>query len=129
MSNEITINGSVQYEDDDNSSAILQVIDAVFSSASRRPTRLKQNVGITEEAINLGDITTPGYAIFVNRDPDNTIDLRVSSGGAKFARLDPDADENGKGGFAILKLGSGAQTPYAIANTEACEMDILICST
>lgn len=129
MSNEITLNASIEYSDSEKTEESLALDNIVKSVATKRITRLKQNVGTSEEAVNLGDVSAPGYALFVNRDPTNYIDLKVATSGAIFARLDPDTNSDGKGGFALLKLGSGAQVPYAIANTAACQMDIFIVST
>lgn len=123
MANEITLNALVQYEDSESTEAELGVTDILKTVATKRVTRLKQSVGTSEEAIDLGDITSPGYAILINRDATNYIDLKVATAGAIFARLDPNS------GMAMLKLGSGAQAPFAIANTAACQMEILICST
>lgn len=129
MANELTMSGSISYEDSEGASQELSIADVIKSVTTKRYVKLKQNVGITEEAVNLGDITAPGYAIFINRDETNFINLKVATSGAIFARLDADTDGNGTGGFAILKLGSGAQAPYAIADTAACQMEIFIVST
>lgn len=129
MANEITASLSLAYEDSENTSQSLSLEDVIKSVATKRITRTKQNVGTSEEAINLGDVSAPGYAVFVNRDVTNYIELKVASSGAIFARLDPDTNGDGTGGFAFLKLGSGAQVPYAIANTDPCQMDVFIIST
>lgn len=84
--------------------------------------RYKMSVTTAEVVIPLGPVTAPGWAIFVNRDATNFIELRVATGGAKFAKLRA-------GKFAVLELGSGAQVPYAIADTATCEMEVLIIST
>lgn len=129
MANEITLAGSLSYEDSEGTEQSLSMANVIKSVTTKKITRLKQNVATSEEAINLGDVTAPGYAILINRDETNFINLKVATGGAIFARLDADTAGNGTGGFAILKFGSGAQAPYAIADTAACQMDILICST
>jgi hypothetical protein len=49
-----------------------------------------QNIGITAEAIALGDITTPGYAYFRNTDETNFVQIGqdISGGGfEEFCRL------------------------------------------
>lgn len=128
MAHEITVNATLAYSDSENTEDDLQVIDALFSVSTKLVTRLKQNIGTTEEAIKLGEVSAPGYAMFINRDTTNFIELRVATGGAKFAKLRPDTDGDGKGGVALLELGSGAQVPFAIANAAACQMDIFIIS-
>lgn len=129
MADEITISASMSYEDSENTSAAMSVVEALFSVATKRIQRCKMNVAITEEAIPLGDVTAPGYAFFINRDTTNFINLKVATSGAIFAKLTPDTNGDGKGGFAILRLGSGAQAPFAIADTATCQMDIFIIST
>lgn len=129
MANEITLAGSLSYEDSEGTSESLSMANVIKSVATKLIARLKQNVGFSvEEAIKLGDVSTLGYAIFINRDQTNFINLKVATSGAIFARLDADTAGNGTGGFAILKLGSGAQVPFAIADTAACQMDIFIVS-
>ena len=90
--------------------------------ATKKFIGCKQNIGTSEEAITLGEVTSPGWAFFINRDETNFIELRVATGGAKFAKLKP-------GEFAFLRLGSGAQAPYAIADTAACQLEYKIFMT
>jgi len=75
-----------------------------------------QQIGTSEEAIDLGGLSTLGWAFFINVDPTNFIELRTGTGGTKFAKL------QANGGFALLRLGSGITAPYAIADTAACWM-------
>lgn len=128
MASEVTVNATLAY-DDGVSDDSAQIVDGVFTVGTTKMVKHIQSIGITEEAIQLAEVTAPGYAMFKNLDPTNYIDLKVATGGAIFARLDPDTGSNGKGGIAVLKLGSGAQVPFAIANTGACRMAIFICYT
>jgi hypothetical protein len=128
MANEVTINATLAY-DDAISSDSMQIVDRVVTVSTTKFTKLIQSIGITEEAIQLGEVSTLGYAMFRNLDPTNFVELRVATGGAKFARLDPDTSSNGKGGCALLRLGSGAQVPYAIADTAPCRIEIIIISS
>lgn len=127
MADEITISASMSYEDNKNTSESMSITQALFTVATKRPVKLTQEIGTSEEAIKLGDISAPGYAMFINRDPTNYVELKVATSGAVFAKLRPDVDSDGKGGVALLELGSGAQAPFAIANTGACLIDIFIC--
>lgn len=122
MANEITVSATLSYDDSESDPIDLVVRLLQASVSSKLPARLKQNVGTSQEAINLGDVSAPGWAMFVNRDLTNFVELRVSSGGAKFAKLLP-------GEFALLRLGSGAQAPYAIADTAAVQLDVFILDT
>lgn len=122
MSNEFTINGNLAYADTENADKSLGIVDLVASIASKKFSNMKYNVGTSEEAIPLGECSAPGWALFINRDATNYIELRVSSGGAKFAKLLA-------GEFCLLRLGSGATVPYAIADTAACQMEYLLFNT
>jgi len=122
MSYEITVNGSLCYADSEGDEESLVPEQFLLTIGTKKYVKLKQNIGTSEEAIKLGEVTSLGYACFVNRDPTNYIELRVGTGGSKFATLKPN------GGFAIVYLGSDAQVPYAIANTAACQMALFICS-
>lgn len=128
MAEELTLGASVSYEDSLNTSDSLSLANVIKSVATKRITHVTQSVGTSEEAVELGDVAAPGYALFINRHATATIDLKVATGGAIFARLDPDTNEDGKGGFALLKLGSGAQVPFAVASAEA-PMEIFIVAT
>lgn len=122
MANELTLGGSVQFEDSEGSDESLSISGLIASVSSLKFIHHKQSIGTSEEAIVLGEATAPGWAIFINRDSTNFIELRVSTGGAKFAKLKA-------GEFAVLRLGSGAQVPYAIADTAACQLEYFICNT
>lgn len=126
MANEVTASFSIAYDDGLQERA-LEVADRIFSSAGQRVTCLIQTVGITEEAVLLGDIASIGPFAIVNLDPTNYVEVKVATAGAIFARLAPDVDADGKGGWvAMTRLGSGAQVPYMIANTAVCKVAILI---
>lgn len=122
MANEITVNASLAYEDSEDADELFSITDLLASVASKKYIKHKQNIGITEEAITLGEVTTPGWALFINRDETNFINLRVATGGAIFAKLKP-------GEIALLRLGSGAQAPYAISDTAACQLEFFLINT
>lgn len=122
MANELTLSASMVYDDSEDTTLEAVVNDLAASVSTKRVIHAKQNIGITEEAIGLGDVSAPGWAVFVNRDETNFIELRVATSGAKFAKLRP-------GEFAFLRLGAGAQAPYAIADTAACQLEYWIAAT
>ncbi len=76
-----------------------------------------QTIGTTVEALELGDITAPGYIAVKNRDATNFVSLRNGSGGANLVELQP-------GDIACFRLAT--TTPYAIADTASCELLMLI---
>ena len=120
MANTATITATFAYSDPLSSDELIPP-DISATIATVGYTRLKQSIATSSTAINLGALSTPTWAIFINRDPTNYIELKVSSSGAIFAKMLP-------GEWCILRLGSGAQVPYAIANSGACLMEFLICN-
>ena len=122
MADEITASASIGYEDSEGADELLAVSEKLATVASKKYIKAKQNIGTSEEAITLGEVTSPGWGVFINRDATNFINLKVATGGAIFAKLLP-------GEFACLRLGSGAQAPFAIADTGACQMEYFIAQT
>lgn len=122
MSIGVTMSGNIAYLDSLGITDSLAIDDILATLATYKKMKHIQSIGTSEEAIVLGECTSPGWAIFVNVDPTNFIELRVATGGAKFAKLLP-------GEFALLRLGSGAQAPFAIADTAACLMHYFLVQT
>lgn len=122
MASELTLSASVAYADNEGADESLSVSDLLATVSAKRYTKLKQNVGTAEEAVVLGEVTAPGWAMFINRDASNFINLKVATSGAVFAKLKP-------GEFALLRLGSGAQTPFAQADTAACQLETILIAT
>lgn len=123
MANEVTVNGSLAYADSEGSDEILQAGEVMANVSSKKYIKHKQTIGITEEAIQLGEVTAPGWAYFINRDETNFIHIRASTGGGGFAKLFPGEP------CGPLRLGSGAQAPFAIADTAPCVLEYLIINT
>lgn len=69
-------------------------------------------------AIPLGQVTTPHWAAFVNKDPTNSIQLRNGVAGAIFGRLLA-------GEPALIPL-EPTSTPYALALVSACLLEFFI---
>lgn len=128
MASEITMSGGLSYEDADNVTQDFQIANVVKSVSTLGAVRIPQTAPITSAAaLNMGGITAPGYVLIQNKDPTNYVDVLTGTGGVLFARLDPDTLANGTGGFCLLKLSSGAQAPFVLANTAPCVVDALIC--
>lgn len=114
MANELTISASLNYSKSG-------VVDGMAKGGLQRTvtgTRYVKNVqliGTSEEAINIAELGSLGYAMFENLDATNYIEIRVATSGAKAIKLLP-------GDVACFRFGSGAQVPYAISDTAACYM-------
>lgn len=119
MANEITINATLAYSDTEFADEMLSIVDAQMSITTKGYTKNKQLIGITEEAIKLGELATLGWAIFINRDVTNFINLKIATGGTIFAKLWP-------GKPAFLYIGSGITAPFAIADTAPCNLEYMI---
>ena len=119
MADEISVNASLAYSDSEGTDVSMELVNFLATVTTKRIQRHKQAIGTSEEAIKLGEIATCGYALSINRDATNYIELKVATGGAIFAQLFA-------GVCAMLRLGSGAQAPYAIAHTAACQRDCFI---
>lgn len=114
MAEELTLNATIQYEDDtDDDQVAMQVNSLIRDIDSRAHTKAVLSVATSETTINLGGVTTPKWFFAVNMDDTNYIDIKVAASGAIFTRLQPND-------FCFLPLGGGAQAPVAVANTAAC---------
>jgi hypothetical protein len=74
---------------------------------------ITQTIGTSAEALDIGDITTPGYIIIKNLDATNYVTIRMGSTGADVVKLKA-------GEFALFRLAS--TNPFALANTGACQV-------
>ena len=118
MANELRLTSVMRFVKGDTD---ISLGEAVFVDVTgSRYTRQIQNVGTTEEALDLVDITSPGYILVVNRDRTNFVSLRRATGEGNLIKIRP-------GKFALFELEATA--PFAIANTAACNVEILLIET
>ena len=90
---------------------------ARFDMAGANMAHLRQTIGTSEEAINMGvDITIPGWFMAINRDSTNYIEIRQGTGIADLVRLNA-------GEACCFRLAADATAPFAIADTAACELE------
>jgi hypothetical protein len=122
MARELTVNAGLQYEDSEESETSLVIEDLVVNVSTKKFAHVKQNIGTSEEALDLGEITSLGYAIFVNRDSTNFVTLKTGTGGTVIIKLLA-------GEVALFRFGSGVTAPFAIADTAACQLEYVIFST
>lgn len=127
MALENTLDASLTFDDGIYQPQSLSVASRLVTSAGKRVTGLVQNVGFAaEEAVQLGELTAPGAFMLKNLDPTNFINVKVATSGAIFAKLRPDTNGDGKGGFLLIDcMGSGAQAPFVQADTAVCRMAVL----
>lgn len=122
MANELTLTGSLAYEDAELADIVLAITAKKANVSTKKFIHAKQSIGTSEEAIGLGEVTSLGYAVFVNRDSTNYLEVRLASGASN------DHIKVSPGLFAIFQFGSDVTAPYAIANTAAVQLEYLIVS-
>lgn len=92
------------------------------SPAAIITAHFQQTVGTSEEPLVLGDVAAPGWCIIINRGLTHFVSVKTGTGGVIFAKLLP-------GEFCLLRLGSGAQAPYVIADTITSKIEVFLTST
>lgn len=91
-----------------------------FDVTGDRYARLVQEVGTSEEALNLGDVgATGGYIIGVNRDATNFVEFRSGTGTTDVIRANA-------GEPFCFRISPDSAAPYVIADTLACEIEYLL---
>lgn len=117
MANELTISMSMTFRKGAVQLPAFGFSGLQFDVTGTKYVRNIQNIGLTEEAIDLGEITTPRYGLFRNLDTTNPIYIRRATGQGNMVKLRP-------GGVACFELEATA--PYAIATTAACNLEYMI---
>ena len=116
MANELTINASLAFSKGGRSvSTSVSALKLDVSGTDH--IKLSQTIGTSAEAIDLGDITTPGYCLVKNLDDTNFVELRDGASGDDLVKVRA-------GGVALFELAT--TTPFGIADTAACECEITI---
>lgn len=116
MANEATVTTSLQFK---KGSVDLTLNDAAstFDVSGTKYVRGVQNVGTSEEALDMGDITSPGWCYMRNLDSSNFVQIRAATGDTAFMRLNA-------GEHACFRLVATA--PFAIADTSALDLEYMI---
>jgi hypothetical protein len=83
--------------------------------AAAKLARNVQTIGTSEVALELGDVTTPGWCVFQNLDDTNFVE--IGNTGAMFLKLKPLEQ-------CLVRIGSVA--PFAVADTAAIELFYVI---
>ena len=118
MADELTLRASLSFEKGSKVASLALAL-STFDVAGGNALHNVQNVGITEEALLLGDVTVGGYLIGINRDATNFMEIRPGTGAADLIQLKP-------GDVCLFRLAPGATAPFVIADTGAVEFEYLI---
>jgi len=118
MSKELHAAGRMVYDDGDVRVSLDKGVLKI-DSTGKQVVHHVQEIGTSEEALDVGDIGTLGWIIFYNQDITNYVELRPGTGVADFLRIE-------KREFSgPMRLAQDA-TLYAIANTAAVKLEYLL---
>jgi hypothetical protein len=76
-----------------------------------------QTIGTSEEALTVGDISTGGWFVGINRDDTNTISIRPGTGTNSLIDMKPGEP------CVFRSSASGELAIWALADTAACELE------
>lgn len=116
MANELTLNASLNFTKGTRK-VLISKANIQVDVAGTDFVHMTQTIGTSAEALDLGDITTPGYIFIFNRDTTNFIEVRDGASGADVVKVGP-------GKVALFELATA--TPNAIADTAAVEVEYVI---
>lgn len=124
MASELTISFTADYE----KSGYPDISVPAVSGLTRDVTGVRkinhiQQIATSEEAIDLGELASLGFAYFKNLDATNYIELRMGTGASL------DMIKLLAGDFAWFRFGSDITAPFAIANTAPCYLHYIIWET
>lgn len=117
MADEITLTAKLRFEND---STLAELVESALSRtvAGTKYVKNTQEIGTSEEAIELADTGVGGYLLGINRDDTNFMQIRSVSGDTDLVRLEP-------GDVCLFRVDDGA-TPFGIADTAAVEFEYLL---
>ena len=116
MANELTLTATLKFDKSTKSVDVGKTGLQLDVAGGDHITKT-QSVGTSQEAIVIGEITTPGYIFVRNLDSTNYVEIRDGSSGADVVKVRA-------GGIALFELATA--TPFAIANTASCEIEYTI---
>lgn len=120
MANELTISGSMSFSKDGVTSSVTKTGVQVTISGSK-VTEIVQAVATSEEALDLGDITAPGYTMIENLDATNYVSLRRATGEGNVIKI--------LAGKFAGPFQFEATAPFVIANTATVNIRTWIIET
>lgn len=114
MANEVTVTGSLSVTEAGITKTVAKT--AAQYDLATTPTKFQehiQDVGTSEEALDMGDITAPGWFYLENLDATNFVQVYAATAETSFAKLLP-------GEFIMGKLEATA--PVVKADTASCKV-------
>ena len=120
MANEITITASLAFAKGSVANVSRAITAVQFDVSGTRYSQIVQAVGTGEEALDFGDVPTAqgGYCFMKNLDATNFVEVRPGTGIADLIKMKPLE-------VCLFRI-TPAATPWMIADTDPCDVEILI---
>lgn len=118
MANELTVSSSIRFQKGNAPAVRFEQTPTDLNVSGTQCVVHIQSIGTSEEALDIGDLGTLGWAYFHNLDATNFVSIRSGTGAANFLKLLP--------GERAGPMRLAASAPYAIADTGACELWYMI---
>lgn len=112
MANILEATANVGFRPEQRKALLTGDLNMLFQPATKNYIDNIQNIGIVEEAINVGDVGTVGLIVLINIDNTNYIEVGLT--GSYSIKLKP-------GQFAVFPPNG---TLYALANTAAADLHV-----
>lgn len=123
MANEINVTTVLSYTNAAQNIPLttLQAYQVAFNIAGKNFSMLTEVVPTTAggTAIPISNLSSLGFAIFINRDPTNYVQLLSAVSGTVFARINP-------GETALLRFDPAITAPAWLAHTTSVLVQALI---
>ncbi len=115
MANELTVSGSLSFTKGSITAALAKNGLQITITGTKKLENV-QNIGTSEEALQLGDLGSAAncWLLLINRDATNYVSVRRATGEGNFAKLLA-------GEFLLTRMEAAA--PFLIANTAACNVE------
>lgn len=120
MANEIQVSAYLGFSKDGNTGQ-RNVGLRKFTMTGNLHADHEQSVGITEEALRLGDIAgaSLGFCLIENLDATNFVSLRRATGESDFMKIKA-------GEFCLFRFDADATAPFIIADTAAVRIRVFL---
>lgn len=119
MANELTITASLAFAKGNVASTSRAVSNLTVDVSGSAYAAIVQNVGTSEEQLDFGAVTTPGYCLIKNLDSTNYVEIRAGTGVADLIKISP-------GKSCLFPFAADCTAPFAIANSSAVNVEMLL---
>lgn len=115
MPNRINITGAVEFRPEGRPLVKTGELEMDFQPDTKAYAQGIQTVGTVEETLNVGDVSSVGLIVVINRDDTNYVQIGLT--GSYTIKLKPEQ-------FCVLP--PAASTLYAIANTASVDVEYYV---